>query len=346
MTYDTAGVWTASLPIPAGTIKRRTIDIDWEQQVGAVDSDTCKVNGNQCKETFSNVQRTFWNDPSNQTSQAGPIAQLDVLDSSTTQQVSDLRRCASGCNASLIFDVRIKGSLEIAATTDPPVALRVSSNNQTQSLQCDPSMNGAAGLVDMLANGCSNQYQKNTGQSCPNSKSALWATPEPWPCVAIDTGETKNTVSRGLNQRILCNTKYDGAAGPANCQPNGSALTCTHPNHWPLSGPDPHYDVLNDPRVIDVFVTPFGTFGGSGSETVPVIGVGRFYVTGYTTQNGVKAPCEDLTGAHADVYSTNPVPAGNISGHFITGVTPNNGGASNDTCVLTEVGNCVAVLVK
>lgn len=353
MSYDSnpaVKAWKASVPVPAGTIGPRNADITWEQQTGDVlvgsKTEACGTgNSNKCKGTFSNVQRSFWNDPTVQTSRGGPIARLDVLDSSTAQQVSDLRRCDSGCSASLIFDVRIKGSLEVAAKTDTPVALRVSSNNQTQSLQCDPSKSGASGLVDMLANGCSNTYKKNTGESCPNSKNALWGTPEPWPCVAIDTGETKNTISRGLNQRILCNAKVDGAAGPNNCQPNGSAVNCTHPNHWPLTGPDVHF-ALDDPRIIDVFVTPFGTFGGSGSETVPVIGVGRFYVTGYTSQNGVKAPCEDVTGAHADVYSTTPVPAGNISGHFITGVTPNNGGASTETCDLNEVGNCVAVLVK
>jgi hypothetical protein len=49
-----------------------------------------------------------------------------------------------------------------------------------------------------------------------------------------------------------------------------------------------------------------------------------------------------------DVYSTYPAapPAGNISGHFIVGVPPHGGGATNDVCELDEIGNCVAVLVK
>ena len=350
MSYDSAtSTWKANLPVPPGTIGPRSVDIDWEQQKGKVQMSATKIEdcgttgGNKCKDTFANVQRTFWNDPSDQASQGGPIARLDVLDSSTTQQVSDLQRCATTCTASFIFDVRVKGSLDVAAPTDPPVALRVAANNPTQSLQCDPSQGGASGLVYMLANGCKNGYKVNSGETCPN-KTSLWATAEPWPCVAIMTGSTPNTVTKGLNERILCNTKIDGPAAASNCSPNGSATTCTRPNKWPASGPTFTQD---DPRIIDVFVTPFGTFSGTGADsTVPVIGVGRFYVTGYTSQSGVKAPCEDLTGINADTYSDNPPPAGNISGHFIVGVTPNNGGASTETCDLDEVGNCVAVLVK
>ena len=103
--------------------------------------------------------------------------------------------------------------------------------------------------------------------------------------------------------------------------------------------------------MIDVFLTPFGTFSGTGSnETVPVIRAGRFYITGYTGQGGVQAPCSSSSGPGSglDVYSTRPAapPAGNISGHFIKGVIPNGGGATNETCDLDEIGNCVAVLVK
>lgn len=341
MQYDSAtATWTttAGLPIAPGTIGSRQIDIDWEQQAGSVGANTCSTsNGNKCKGTFANVQRTYWNNPDDQGSQAGPVARFDVTDAGGVQ-LSDMPRCDT-CTASLLFEVGFKGALELSAAADAPVSLRVSAN-QSQSLQCDPAMGGANGLIDMLAAGCAPRYRINTGQACPQAKNDLWATAQPWPCVAIQTGEPPNATPRGLNRRILCNAAIDGPAGPANCNANDSAAVCTHPNKWPITEP-------GDPRLVDVFVTPFGTFSGSGQETVPIIKIGRFYITGYTAQGGgVNTPCAGLTGPDADDYSVNPPPAGNISGHFIKGVDPNAGGGGTETCDFTEVGNCVAVLVK
>lgn len=344
MTYDAAlATWTAAnITIPTGTIAPRSVTIDWKQFVGTVGTDTCKPGGgNKCDGSFGVVQRTFWNNPEDQGSRAGPIARLEVLDSSSTQLVSDLERCAT-CTASLLFDVGIKGSLKVAAPSDPPVSLRVS-GNQTQSLQCDPDEGGSSGLITMLSEGCPFRYKVNAGETC-GQKSALWATPEPWPCVAIRTGDPPNATPEGLNRRILCNPRVDGPTATANCTPSGGASVCTHPNKWPNYAPD-------DPRIVDVFLTPYGTFSGTGNnETVPVIGVASFYVTGYTGQGGISTPCAAVTGADADDYSINPPPAGNISGHFIVTVTPNpNGGSTgpgNTLCDVTEIGKCVAVLVK
>jgi len=339
MTYAPAtSTWTATgVPVPAGTIGPRSVDIDWEQQVGTVGGNTCKVSGNKCKKgTFSNVQRTFWNDPLDQASGGGPVAKLDVLDAATTQQVSDLQQCSTTqptCTANLIIEVGIKGTLALSSVTDPPVSLRVD-GNQTQSLQCDPDEGGSSGLENMLALGCEPRYRINTGETC-GAKNLVWAGLQPWPCVAIRTGDPPNATPRGLNRRILCNPALGDAA---NCKTNGSAISCTNPNKWP-------FYVKGDPRIVDVFLTPFGTFTDTGSETVPVIGFGSFYVTGYTSQ-GVDTPCGDVTGPDADDYSINPPPAGNISGHFITTVGPNTGGAGPEACDFTTINKCVAVLVK
>ncbi len=344
MTYAPAtGTWTATaITVPPGTIGRRDITIGWEQQKGTVSTSTCKVNGNpqNCKDTFGALQHTFWNDPRDQASRGGPIAKLDVLDSSTTQQVSDLQRCSSThttCTASLIVEVGIKGSLELSAPTDPPVSLRVN-GNQTQSLQCDPAEGGSSGLENMLALGCSPRYRLNTGEVC-GAKNDVWAQPNPpgWPCVALRTGDPPNATPRGLNRRILCNPALGDAA---NCDNNASAAVCTQPNKWPLYEP-------GDPRIVDVFLTPFGSFSGTGLETVPVIRFASFYVTGYTSQGGgVNTPCKDVTGPDADDYSINPPPAGNISGHFIKTVKPNVGGTETDACDFTTLDICAAVLVK
>ena len=122
----------------------------------------------------------------------------------------------------------------------------------------------------------------NTGQACPNGERISGTLRDALALRRDPTGLRRRTRRReGLNRRILCNTAIDGANAVNNCDPNGGANVCTHPNRWPRGGPAPA-DLEGDPRVVDVFVTPFGTFTGTGVETVPVINAGRFYITGYT----------------------------------------------------------------
>jgi hypothetical protein len=94
-----------------------------------------------------------------------------------------------------------------------------------------------------------------------------------------------------------------------------------------------------DPRIVQVFLTPYGSFSGSGSTTVPVTGFAAFYVTGWTSQGGgFSNPCEG--------NGDDPVPgAGYIVGHFIKYVkTLNDGSGGTETCDLNAFGLCVAVL--
>jgi hypothetical protein len=109
---------------------------------------------------------------------------------------------------------------------------------------------------------------------------------------------------------------------------NGGA-SCTSPNNW-SSFPNLPVD---DPRIVPVFVTPFGTFTGSGNEVVPVTNFATFYVTGWFS-----SPCS----------GDDPVPdKGYIVGHFIKYIfTLNNGGGSEELCDFTAFGSCIAVLTE
>jgi hypothetical protein len=78
--------------------------------------------------------------------------------------------------------------------------------------------------------------------------------------VDIRTGQAVNQVAARMNQRILGTDK---------------PTTCTSPNHW-SSFPNLS---KSDRRIVSVFLTPFGTFQGSGSGTVPIQDFGTFYVT-------------------------------------------------------------------
>jgi hypothetical protein len=142
--------------------------------------------------------------------------------------------------------------------------------------------------------------------------------------VAIQTGAATNQVPAGLNLRVL------GAEMPASC---------TSPNNW-QSFPDIPND---DPRIVQVFLTPYGTFAGSGSGVVPITGFATFYVTGWGSSGaGFANPC---TTNGDDLPTGEDGGSGYIYGHFIKYVqTLNNGGGGTQLCDFNSLSSCVAEL--
>jgi Flp pilus assembly protein TadG len=326
LTYNaTTTTWTSAATIPvspnAGPLP---VTLSWEETSGTVGSDTCTTkNGNKCKDAFESsnpVQRAFAaTDP-----RSGPIQAAQVVENGVGW-ANSFERCSSvqtSCTHDLVVRIGVKGSLQNASEVgDPVVALRVVGGSQNQSLDCDPNVSK---LKDELAGGCAPFYQRNTGATaCPGSPSTLWATAQPWPCVAIQTGAATNQVPAGMNHRIL------GTEQPASC---------TAPNHWSqFPNLDPH-----DPRIVQLVVTPFGSFSGSGNSTVPVTDFATFYVTGWTASgNGFANPCEG--------QGDDPVPngdAGYIVGHFIKYIQTLNTGGGTTPCDVNAFGACVAVLTR
>ena len=260
---------------------------------------------------------------------SGPIKDLVVSEGG----VGGANSFQAGGTHSLVVNVGITGSLGYASSVnDPVVALRVVGGSQNQSLDCDPNV---PKLKDELAAGCVPQYTKNSGTSCPGSTTALWATAQPWPCVAVQTGSATNQVPAGLNLRVLGTEKPNtcpGPVGPSATTTGRCSRTC-----------QPAI-----PASSQVFLTPFGSFDGSGSTTVPVTNFATFYVTGWTGQGqGFNNPCQG--------NGDDPVPnndAGYIVGHFIKYVqTLNTGGGGPGFCNLAaggslSSGTCVAVLTQ
>jgi hypothetical protein len=203
---------------------------------------------------------------------------------------------------------------------DPIVALRVVGGSQNQSLDCDPAISA---LSDELASGCAPSYRRNAGTACPGGASALWKTSQPWTCVAVQTGGATNQVPAGMNRRILGSDK---------------PTTCTAPNNWSQFPNLPK----GDPRLIQVMLTPFGTFSGSGGTTVPVTDFATFYVTGWTGQGqGFSNPCQG--------NGDDPVPgndAGYIVGHFVKYIDTINAGSGSQPCDPSAFGSCVAVMTR
>ncbi|MDP8908671.1 MAG: pilus assembly protein TadG-related protein [Chloroflexota bacterium] len=290
---STTGTWSASSGIPISTGE------------GAVPINLYFDKGTLIE---SSVQRAFAGSES--VTVSGPIKMLRVSENGVPGANSFER----GTSHDLVVTLGLKPSLENATSiSDPVVSLKVAGGgSQNQALDCDPAL---PNVRDELANGCAPQYTVNDGSApCPGGAAALWGTPEPWPCVAINTGATVGQVTQGMNIRIL---------GAANSPP------CTAPNNW---ADFPDFE-RSDPRIVQVFLTPFGAFSGSGGTTVPVTGFATFYVTGW--HNG---GCQ---GAGDD-----PAGQGEIVGHFIKYVDTLGGGGGDEVCDFGAFGSCVAVFTR
>jgi len=330
LSYVSGDLWqSADIAISGSGVVPFTLE--WEETTGTVTGlGTCRSTGsNPCKGTFSPdpMRRSYIAADS----LSGPIKQLQVWNYDAgapgTFWADSFRSDASPNTHKLVVKLGIVASLDNAqGVGDPIVALRVIGGSQNQSLDCDPNYSN---LADELASGCRPTYTKNTGTPCPNSPSALWGSPQPWACVAVQTGNATNQVPKGLNQRILGSTK------PTVC-PSAGQLGHNNWSMFPAFRP-------GDPRIIHVFLTPFGSFSGSGSTTVPVITFATFYLTGWTGQgSGFNNPCQG--------NGDDPVPnndPGTIVGHFIKYIDGlNSGGGGDDFCDFTAFGDCVTVLTR
>jgi hypothetical protein len=94
----------------------------------------------------------------------------------------------------------------------------------------------------------------------------------------------------------------------------------------------------SDPRLITVFIVPYGSFVGvnGGSTSVPVIDFGRFYVTAWGGNNASNTdPCPDnLVG----------IQPGEIDGRFVD-LAPQGNPDPNGVCDLNQLRPCLATLV-
>ena len=303
------GQWTgpSGVSIAAGS-QATSIELLWQTGCDTDRTKSCTTT----KTSFGTVQRTFAGDESLDVS--GPIKMLRVSENSLPG-ANSFERCAT-CTRDLVVTLGLKPGLANAQSVgDPIVSLKVAGGaggaSQNQALDCDPAL---PNLDDELAQGCAPAYTPNGGQPCP-VKNDLWASPQPWNCVVIATGGKVGQVTHGLNLRIL---------GAATNPP------CTAPNDWASF---PNFS-LGDPRIVQVFLTPFGAFTGAGGTTVPVTGFATFYVTGWD-------------GGGCQGSGDDPAGQGEIVGHFIKYVkTLNDGSAGDEVCDESAFGSCVAVFTR
>jgi hypothetical protein len=332
------------------------VSLDWEVTSGTIGSAACNTtNRNPCKGTFSNVQRSY----SGSDATSGPIRLVDVSENKVPD-TNSIERCSTvkaACTHDLVVTVGLVPTLSVASSiSDPVVKLRFSGGgSQSQGLDCDsnnPNF-GNPNAPDAIPNfslfevelqwGCRPAYAPNTGTACPGSVQTLWSTPNPvdpatpnaasWQCVANQTGQYVNKIGKGLNARILC-PKLDW--GLAACSDPYKPTACTHPNNWS------QFDTglpANDPRIVQLFVTQYGIFSGTGGYTVPVTRFATFYVTGWNgSGGGFSNPCQ---GNGDDTAAD-----GEIVGHFIKYIDSLASTTETTLCNLSDATPCVPVMTQ
>jgi len=321
MVYNTAGAnagyWTTDgsngYPLMPQDGLGHPIDLNWGTGTGSTSKDG----------TFQSVQRSFSADIDT----SGPVQYVRLDDAAPFAN-----SLAFGLPAhSLSVTIGVKPSLQTNqnSPTAPTVSLKVVGGSSTQAIDCDPSK---PNLRDELATGCTPHYTINKGTPCQAASYYVFPQSADWDCTRTQPGGQVGQVSDGM----LCRTQGICYSGPS---------VCTNANHWVDSNGDgkitiPEDIALSDPRIVSVFVTPFGAFSGSGANVVPITNFASFYVTGFSKNGGGQGdPCP----------GADPVPSktgGWIVGHFIKYVDTVGGGGTGETCDFSSFGTCVAVLTK
>jgi Putative Flp pilus-assembly TadE/G-like len=336
--------WESNQDISVSTIGSNSIDLTWADTNGAdqINGSKCKNGGNPCTGTVTAVQRVFIADPT----VSGQLSMVDVLDGNdpTLSTFAQHNYDTSSPTVSMGVEIGVQTGFTAAQAANAPVVfLRVagkqnSNNNasQNQSLNCDPPN---ANFQTELQNGCQTEYIQNTGTACPANAAALFATTPPYQCVPVETGNNTNAVGKALNARL---------------ETQNGAVSCINPNNWPAPGTAPAGWTPDgtpglpkaDPRKLNVFLTPFNTFQGSGQGTFPVVGFATFYVTGWSGNGQDNDPCPKGNGPGQDT----PIPGndgGVLAGRFITNVAHlPKGGKGTFGCNLTALNTCIVQMTQ
>ena len=307
--------WTSAPVNVASAAGPVSVTLDWResnvsQKITGADCGNKKNPPFDCSGQFEGgqpVQRTFGGSTANGNTLNGPIRLAQLWEGNSVWVNSVSRGTTHGLSVKIGLTQSL---IQNATAANSPLVHLAVVGNQGQKLDCDPAL---PNLEDELGQGCAPNYQRSTSGQCPATPTALWNTPQPWQCVAIATGNATGQVRHGMNYRI---------------QGDRNANHCVSPNHW---ADFPNLD-LADPRIVNVFLTPFGSFNGTGSGTVPVTNFATFYVSGYD---------------HSPCSGDDPAGQDEIVGHFIKYVqTLNDGSGGTQACDKNDLGACVAVMTQ
>lgn len=281
------------------------------------------------------------------------------------------------------MEMGLKGGLA-QDQDEPPIAFNLTGASQSALVDCDENLTN---LRDEIENSClSPAYASNrfdTTPFCPSS-SQFFNTPkaapfDDWPpfrCVLTQTtaSATPGQMIQGFNLRFF------GTQTNPTCPTEDTSWTPPDPAPW-TKGRNYWHDANNqideytfaqdnpapprsnrlrddDPRQVNLFMTAYDSFGGSGNQTFPIVAFGVFYITGYGQISGsgltIQDPCTDGTSDPSPGAGSKPppdLPSGNgvyVWGHFINNVVQTPGATASDRMCAPSQSfmPCVAVLVE
>jgi hypothetical protein len=314
LTYNASGTyagrWTGNATLPPGSGSNQV-----NLQVKCTGGVTPSCSKTKTT-TLEGVQRSYSAGANSGSIHSAGIS--EQIGSALVSGADSFQVCETGhtsCTHQLVVNITTTGSLANAQKyTDPTYTMRFGSGtsaSQTGAIQCPPG--GQGGFRENLEKGCSGTYGPNPegpGWKCPDS-----ATPQD--CIETDNGLKTGQLRQGMTQRITSpsnGTKYYCANSWINNNGNGVPIIPS-----------------DDSRIVTVFVTSYGSFGGSGSTWYPIQTFATFYVTGWDGD-----PCKTDSPAEKD----------QIVGHFIKYTTLDSSGGGTTTCEPNVFGQCVAVLTR
>jgi hypothetical protein len=239
--------------------------------------------------------------------------------------------------------VYLTAGFQTSFSVGPLLKLRLDSSQQNGSINCNNGNQGIKDTYDSFVLGCSKYYGVNNlqvgtwwdGTQCPSPNTFPTNTQtNPWRCAPAAPGLSGTQIADGMAMRVGACT-YVAGSYTGGCK---TQLGCV-PNNW-VSGQTPSQ---SDPRLITVFLVPYGSFngltgGGSGSA-VPVLDFGSFYVTSWAGQ--ASSHDQDLCpGAITQNGS------GEIDGHFVDLVDVNDNPDPTMNCDPSQLRPCLATLVR
>ena len=233
---------------------------------------------------------------------------------------------------------------------EPPIALLLGSGPSQRALvDCDPDTSHGQ-VEDEIRDGCAwppyrgNNFDDPPGPSgwCPygdDTPGTFFDLPKPSPfddwepfdCVLTRTGNALQMM-KGFNQRLFGVNNNPESARPTTTRRSSPAATTgtartTRTRRYGFAWDGTPANALYaargtkfndaDKRLVSLFLTPYGSFTGSGNEVQELVGLGSFYITGYGNITGsglhIEDPCSDGAGFPGYPYTANEPPPD--SGH-------------------------------
>ena len=319
------------------------------------------TSNNPCKgsvrERSQGLQRHAERDPS------GPIKELQISRRHRHRRTyNNVPRCAVGRPARELRRARRarRPPRARAASRPPDRAARLqadrTSPSQKHQLDCDPGRQPPRTTSSPTA--ATPRYVINTGQDHARRRRRprdLWATPQPWECVAVQTGTNVNAPVGGPQRAHPLPAAELGRQLPrpngSNQQPAGSCRT-TRPARTGTAGPTGATATSRSRRRSASVAVP-GARSARSTRSGSGDGPGASASPSSTSPAGTATATDSTTRARPTATSLTSSPRAptrttRARSRAISSSTslPNTGGAGDAHCDPTTIRGCVAVMTK